>query len=213
MPEAVGHNPELDASLMSSNLRQEKKEAESGENKDSGEEEGGRIKEWRERIMQARRALDVKQKLKDKMEEKAAAPAQAATNRLLRWAWLNIISSFGLTLIYINIHVFLGKALGNNFFCKLGDEWKSKVLEAGGQDTAEAFSAPGKMIGIAERMGLLFLNLAAFLIVMLILSFFVLIISFGMASIKEKIAITWKAVAALGFGGLKVLSDLFKGLF
>lgn len=211
MPEAALNNydPSLDADL----LRQEKKKAKGGEGADGTDEtteKGGRLNEIREQIAKARQALDIKQKLKEKMQKKVAAPVQQATNRLLRWAWINLVPSFGLTLIYINIHVFLGKAIGENFFCKLGDEWKSKVLEAGGLDTAEAFSGPSKMIGIVERMGLAFLDLAVGFVILGFLSLIVMIVTFMGASIWEKVELAWKAINALGWGAVQVLINIFK---
>jgi len=53
----------------------------------------------------------------------AAAPVRKVTSSLLRSAWINLIPSWGLTLIWIDIHVFLGMVIGNKFFCKLGEEW------------------------------------------------------------------------------------------
>ncbi len=53
--------------------------------------------------------------------------AQLATDNLLKQAWLNLIDSFGLTLVWINIHVFLSQVFGEKLFRKL-KLWESMVL-------------------------------------------------------------------------------------
>ncbi len=56
-------------------------------------------------------------------------PAQAASSKLLQQAWLNLIDSMGLTLIWINIHVFLTQILGEKLFRKL-KLWEGMLLAA-----------------------------------------------------------------------------------
>lgn len=124
----------------------------------------------RQRIMAARRALDIKQKAKEKIEEKVMAPAKQGTNWLLRWAWVTLIPSWGLTLIYINLHVFLKMVFGEKLFCKLGQEWIPKKIQAVG---GEAGAMGGKAIGIVEIMGLLILDLVLFFVIIAILAILV----------------------------------------
>jgi len=62
----------------------------------------------------------------------AAAPMSKALSNLLRQAWFNLISSWGVTLIWINIHLFLSYIFGEKLFCKLGKEWEDMVPGAGG---------------------------------------------------------------------------------
>lgn len=56
-------------------------------------------------------------------EEEMGKFVRKGTSRLLTQSWINLIDSFGTTLIYIHIHVFLRLTLGTDFFCKLGHEW------------------------------------------------------------------------------------------
>lgn len=86
----------------------------------------------RQRIHAARQAMDLKQKAKDKLEEKITAPARVATNRALCWAWGALIPSFGLSLFYINAHVGLRMVFGEKLFCKLGEEWIPKEIASFG---------------------------------------------------------------------------------
>ncbi len=67
-----------------------------------------------------------KQGLKEKADQAitaALAPAKKAVSGLLKASWENLIDSFGLTLIWIDIHVFLNMVLGKKLFCDLGEEW------------------------------------------------------------------------------------------
>ncbi len=134
---------------------------------------GQQPKSLRQTVVAARRAMDVKQRAKDKIEEKVGVPARMGTNYALRWAWLTLIPSFGLSLLYINLHVFLKMVFGEKLFCKLGNEWIPKQVQAVG---GEAGRAGGKTIGIVEVMGLLVLDLAAFLFIIAAIAILVLII-------------------------------------
>jgi hypothetical protein len=92
---------------------------------------------------------------------------------------MNVPDSFGLTLIWINIHVFCRIVIGKNFFCKLGDEW----LEAGigGGDNAAKEAVLGKSLSeltekvngcanIGESMVLAVLDLIILLVIFCILA-------------------------------------------
>lgn len=92
--------------------------------------------------------------------------AKVATNRALAFAWLNLIPSFGLTLIYINLHVFMG-FLFPGLFCKLGEEWLPKAVAGASSDV----KAVSKGAGLVETGLLIMLDFAAMLFL-----FFLLII-------------------------------------
>lgn len=67
-----------------------------------------------------------KQGLKEKANQaltKALSPAKKALSGLLKASWENLIDSFGLTLLWIDAHVFLSMVFGNKLFCDLGEEW------------------------------------------------------------------------------------------
>jgi hypothetical protein len=85
----------------------------------------------------------------------------------LRQAWANLIDSFGLTLIWINIHVFLEYVLGEKLFCKLGGEWTGKAKPiVGKQKSTKAAS----MLKTVEPMGLGCLDLGCFLLIISVLA-------------------------------------------
>jgi len=103
-----------------------------------------------------------------------ASPLRTATSRLLRQAWLHLIDSFGLTLLWIDIHVFLSQVLGEKVFCKLGDEWTLNNSVAGA--AGESVKAPAKLAEVGEPMGCCILNLAALFVFIAALSVIALIV-------------------------------------
>jgi len=86
-----------------------------------------------------------------------------ATSGFLKQAWFNLIPSYGLTLGWINLHVFLNKVFGDKFFCKLGAEWipRTKLNQLAGQQ----IKAVGKGIGLVEMAVLGILDLIALIII------------------------------------------------
>lgn len=109
-------------------------------------------------------------------QQKAAAKAQdlkkneaaksnkinAASGSCLQKAWLNLIPSWGLTLIWINIHVFLNKVVGEKVFCKLGMEWVPSQIQKSAPEEAKKI---GGMAAIPECAGLACLDLGCLLII------------------------------------------------
>lgn len=196
MPEAVLNN--LDAQMAAgSRLREEKAAAEAD---NAPPLKGGGS--FRERVMAARQAMDLKERAKKKIEEKIMAPAKQGINWLLRWAWGTLIPSFGLTLIYINMHIFLRQVFPDAF-CKLGEEWMPKMTL--GENSAK--NVAGTAFGLAEIIGLLLLDLVAIFIIMGVLALISMIITWA-----TNPAEALKAIWSLGWTGVSALVDLFKGL-
>lgn len=89
---------------------------------------------------------------------------RAGTDWALRMSWYNIIDSFGLTLIWINCHIFLRFVWGSKYFSKLGHEWASMgaaKLETAvaGAEAKEALAMAGDRVGFVEAMLVLLLDL------------------------------------------------------
>jgi hypothetical protein len=121
----------------------------------------------------------------------AGTSANRATGKLLRQAWLHLVDSFGLTLIWIDVHVFLGAVFGNKFFCKLGAEWMDDNIVSA---QAEKAKSQGKIIGTVEPMGLaccnlgcLFIVIAAFSVVAMMLN----VIANPLEAIKHLLPSFW----------------------
>jgi hypothetical protein len=89
---------------------------------------------------------------------------RAGTDWALRMSWYNIIDSFGLTLIWINCHIFLRFVFGSEYFSKLGHEWASMgaaKLETAvaGAEAKEALAMTGDRVGFIEALLVALLDL------------------------------------------------------
>ncbi|MEI6529543.1 MAG: hypothetical protein WCN88_04065 [Candidatus Falkowbacteria bacterium] len=107
-----GYNDDEDAADRAGNLRMAQKGG--GASESSGDFRADQMTEKRKQGLKAKT---------NKMITAALAPARKGTSALLKAAWENLIETFGLTLIWIDIHVFLNLVLGDKLFCKLGEEW------------------------------------------------------------------------------------------
>ena len=116
----------------------------------------------------------------EKMES-ALNPAKMGTSSLLKWAWGVLIPSFGLSLIWINIHVFLRLVLGEKLFCKLGEEWIPKQASSA---LGEEGKMAGKGIGLVEVMGLIFLDLVVLFVMLTSLAVLILLVDAYLHPIK-----------------------------
>lgn len=195
------------------NRAAELRRARRSEAEQPAEEKGKEPLSLRQAVL-AKRMAEIKKEegektkgLKGRVEETITAPVRQATNGLLRWAWMSLIPSFGLTLIYINTHVFLRWVFGEKLFCRLGEEWIPKQLSAvagGGGETAS------KSIGLVEAMGLLFLDIIFGVILISILSLIALIVSFLGAGLWTQLSWVWSAISSFGLSAIQALIDLFK---
>ncbi|MFA6194849.1 MAG: hypothetical protein WC719_03865 [Patescibacteria group bacterium] len=78
------------------------------------------------------------------------SPLKQGASKLLQQSWLNLITSFGCTLIWINIHAFfLNQIFGEKFFCNLGDEWKDMIPGGGAAAAGAIGGVAGKVAGAA----------------------------------------------------------------
>ena len=172
--------------------------------------ETGSFGEWAGAVRQAsnisRQARALKEKAKGKIEDAVAAPIKKGLSSLLKQAWLNIIDSWGLTLIWINIHVFLRWTLGDNLFCKLGEEWLPKQATQAGE---EATKTAGAAFGLIEIIVLLIIDLIVLAVIFGVLALIVMIVNFMGASWWEKLKNIWQVFTTLGWDVIKPLLDLF----
>ena len=137
----------------------------------------------RETSEQLRRARP-KQAVAGASEEAASGAAgqavQVATSSLLKGAWLSLIPSFGLTLIYLNLHPLIAAMLPGSVgksFCKLGDEWLPPAVQ----------KMAGSKIGrYVEPAALLALDLLVLALILAILVLIKIIVDFATASNLDK---------------------------
>jgi hypothetical protein len=98
----------------------------------------------------------LKEQAKDKAEEVVFSPIRKATGWFLRFSWLNFISSFGLTLIGIDIYVFF-QYIFRGMFCRLGEEWTSSQSVGFGLSKEEQ-ERLNSVLRTIEKMVWIFLN-------------------------------------------------------
>jgi len=109
--------------------------------------------------------------------DKATAPARKATGSCLKQAWLNAPETFGCTLAWVNIHVFLRQVLGKKLFGPLGSEWLPEKPPVAGADKSEMEKEMGKGMQMGEGCLLVILDLGCLLIVISVLAIAALVVS------------------------------------
>jgi len=125
-------------------------------------------------------SLDKKQSLRAQVASiKKASVGQdgsistAPSAKLLKAAWMNLLSSYGATLLWINIHAFLSITVGKGFFCKLGEEWLPINAKKSTNERAQKLA---KALSFLETLALVLLDTLIILIVIVILGIIIMII-------------------------------------
>jgi hypothetical protein len=122
----------------------------------------------RQKIKQAKKTIG-------EVKEQANQLFQQGTAELLKQSWLNVISSYGLTLLYINFH-FVAKYIGSiRLFCDFGEEWTSKMnklSQAPGGGKAVQVAKAG--LKYAEIIAILFIDFLLILIFLMVLIYHML---------------------------------------
>lgn len=211
MAEANTINSGIDERLMASQLREEKnkeKNGQEGEGEQPKDEE--QAKTFRQKIIAARQALDIKEKAKKKIEEAITAPIGMGTARLLQMAWGSIFSVVGfifLGLPYINIHVFCRFVFGEKLFCKLGDEWM--LTKGAAKIGGEATETAGRGIGMAEWIIFIISDIIVLVILGAFAFLIIMIVTWMSASWTEKLKMIFDAIRNFGGFAFSVLESLF----
>lgn len=131
-----------------------------------GVEKGGR---WAKMKADALEKKNLAKALSDKADGMVSGMAKTATGGLLKSAWTFLIPSWGFTLIWINIHVFLSWVM-SGIFCKLGDEWIPKSMK-------KISGKASAMLRVGEGMLLLTLDSLALLIIGGIIAIIVVVLN------------------------------------
>ena len=124
------------------------------------------------------------------------SPILKATDESLKGAWENLITSWGLTLIWIDIHAFLNKVFGPSVFRELGDEWvPDSIKKLGGEKT----KTEAALLRVVEGAGCGCLNLGCLFFIIALISLIAMITKFVSAGTIEqvKLMVGW-AWDALG---------------
>ena len=214
-------NPFQSASVDPALLRQQQEEQKGAEQADQPEKEGEQPSQAGGEEGDAAKLNEKKQAKREALAKKAQkmmAPdkvdvfgktIQMGTNRALRWGWYTLIPSWGLSLLYIDLHIMLRWIFGEQFFCKLGQEWIPPQAKTA---TGGAGKEAGKMIGIIEVSVVLGLNLLAFFLILSALGLTSIIVQFATSSLWEKVKAIWTFREEV-WGSVSALYDLLKGSF
>lgn len=166
-------------------------------NDNSASEEGPTS--LREAVLRNKKAQEVQQaqnKQNDSFSITGGAPMRKGTSSLLRQAWIYLVPSFGLTLIWINIHAFFNLIFGPRYFCNLGEEWID-LVSGGSVQAKEAMSkSAGKSAGTVEKMGLGCLNLGCLFLIIIVVGIIALILKVvesPLSFFAEMIGYVWDA--------------------
>lgn len=110
--------------------------------------------------LRERTQVDIAAQKKKAAEAEAKQVLNAITSQpsatALKWAWGLLIPSFGLSLIWINIHCFFYVVMRDErIVCKLGDEWKVPG--------AASLNKYGSLANTIEPMAVAFLDFVFFI--------------------------------------------------
>ena len=131
--------------------------------------------------------LAAKKKQGKTTSEESQGSGNPVTSNLLKSAWQNIIPTWGLSVLWIDIHIFLSQVLGKDLFCSLGSEWFPK-------GTPRNLDGAKRSLGMVEGMGVGCLNIGCLLLILGFLTVIGMIIT-GMNN------------------PLLVIKEIFKGLW
>lgn len=186
---------DIDEQLISKNTQSQEAElagefraSKRGEMQERGEDERASL---RERIQQKR--IQETKKFKEEYQGSSPSvplnPIRKSTDKMLAFAWENLITSFGLTLIWIDVHVFLNKVFGPKVFCDPGEEWLPDNIKK----LAGKSKSASSLLRIVEGAGIGCLNLGCLFIILFLLTLL-------------------SIIASILTGDVKLIWDLFTGL-
>ncbi len=152
------------------NFREERRFA----NFSNEQEEGKSLRELKKSQMARSQGTEKSSTgIKGKIAEKMS-PFLAMTDNLLKSAWTNLLPSWGLTLLWIDIHAFLNKVFGPTAFRELGEEWVPASIKKLGEQKSKEVAG---LLRISEKAGCGCLNLGCLFAVIAILATFSIVVS------------------------------------
>lgn len=145
---------------------------------------------------QSKSQLKTKIKGKSKIDQEAITGAafSKTTGQLLKQSWLNVITSFGLTLLWIHTHALLSKVFAGKVFGPLGSEWvPQEIINKGGDE----LKAKIKKLGMIEWTVLILIDLIIFVTVLFIIGFLGIIVYYPthpIQAIKDLGTVAWSLI-------------------
>lgn len=96
--------------------------------------------------------------IKEAVKDVIKKGVQKLTAQALRFSWLNLISSLGFTVFYINFHLFGKYIASSDYFSEFGEEWMPSTPGGGqmpGQEIGKTGLKWGEIIALLALDGLI----------------------------------------------------------
>ena len=137
-------------------------------------------KREKEKIEKAKKLAKIRSKIKEAGGVKKATEnlGKGLTASILKFSWLNVISTYGLTLLYINFHFIAKYMVNSNYFVDFGKEWMYEI-----EKTSKVKAKGGSTAAKLGEIILLFIAdlLLALIIIILLIALLLPIIAVAMA--------------------------------
>lgn len=108
----------------------------------------------------------------------ATTAINRGTSEFLKKMWQAAPETYGLSILYVNVHWGLNKILGDKFFCPLGDEWfqSNPATKTGGKNVGSEsiLGIPKKGAGMLEGGVLVTVDAIVLALILINLAFVVL---------------------------------------
>ncbi len=153
-----------DSADRAGDIREARKDSQRGQSINIEEEDQDNYSKFKQKKQEEKNKNLSKKKLSAKSFN-PISPLAISLARLLRQSWILLIKSFGLTLIWINIHVLGNMIFGPKVFCNLGEEWFIRPGMNNNPELRKKAKETGKKTGLLEKMGCGCLNILFFSIV------------------------------------------------
>jgi hypothetical protein len=138
------------------------------------------------------------------------------TAEALKQSWLNLIDSWGLTFLYIDLH-FIGKYIAHSrFFCDFGEEWTSSISSPGGAGQIASMAGGsqgaeqqqqmiprGRGLMIAELILVIVLNIILFGLIVLI----IIAILAPVVAVNNAWQVVWDVIKSAAETAVKTITD------
>jgi hypothetical protein len=179
--------------LDASRGKTEKDNRSEGEEKSSGNKkvETGKEGEVSSNLKKEKKDSERRSKVggKSKGSGSKSAGAKVALDNFLKQAWLNVVTTFTLSMFWVYIHVFLGMIFPK-LFCKLGQEWVPKEIKMTAPEQADKVA---RRIGTAEKG---FTGCCCFIHFFLIIIGFVIILLTPPVSVFIAAYLSWDFISS-----------------
>ncbi len=149
--------------------------------------ERGIARTLRTKMAQARQLAAAVRAAPEAAREAAKQAVKNFTAQALKFSWLNLIDSFGLTYFYILFHFVVAYILGVESFCRFGEEWSPPGAGEAAKKFARSFG-----FEIFEIIAMILVGILIATIIFLILTAIVAVIS----AVASPITTTLKLITA-----------------